>query len=611
MSPSKSAHRPVDSKETFPMTVDNITFMVDRLHRDCSPIQFLRELTQNSIEATRELPDRKGEIIWDVDWNRYDLTGVRKVAIIDTGIGMTGEEMVRYINSLSSSMRQQSVEGNYGVGAKIAAVPRNRAGLVYLSWKDGVGYMIHVWRDPETEVYGCRKFERPDGTAEYWAKVEDSIKPEQIKHHGTMVILLGNDMDEITIQAPPGTPMPSRWILRYLNSRYYQFPKGITVKAREGWELPKGDSHNFLRTVTGMKFWLDKNASDSGTLPLTKAKAHWWILNESLDLDSGHYVSGGHAAAHYQEELYELQTGRAGVSRLQAFGVIFGYQRVVIYVEPKGEDEQLTSNTSRTNLLLNDEPLPWVDWAAEFRESMPEPIKNLVEEVGARSAGHDHRASIRERLKQIMDLFKVSRYRPSPISNIEIEESGGGHGGVPQRGDGASRSGGRKSGGSGGRAGDIYALFQAPVGNPGAEVRSPVPDPKVRWVSVTDGTRTAPDLEDRAAKYLPQENLILINSDFRVFTDMVERWCKRYAHAPGGRSVVESVVREWFEQQLVEAVMGALALRGGSTLWTMQDLEQMWRDEALTAVVLPRYHIDVNVKRTLGAKLGSLKEHVA
>ena len=31
-------------------------------------------------------------------------------------------------------------------------------------------------------------------------------------------------------------------------------------------------------------------------------------------------------------------------------------------------------------------------------------------------------------------------------------------------------------------------------------------------------------------------------------------------------------------------------------------------EEALTAAVLQRYHVDVNVKRTLGAKLGSLKE---
>jgi 5-methyltetrahydrofolate--homocysteine methyltransferase len=93
------------------------------------------------------------------------------------------------------------------------------------------------------------------------------------------------------------------------------------------------------------------------------------------------------------------------------------------------------------------------------------------------------------------------------------------------------------------------------------------------------GYPACPDLEDRAAKYLPQQNPLLINADFRVFTDMVDRWCKRYAHVPGARPVVEQVVRVWFEQQLVEAVMGALTPRG-SNLWTMQDLEKVWTDDA-------------------------------
>ena len=33
------------------MTVHNIGFLLDRLGQDCHPLQYLRELTQNSIEA--------------------------------------------------------------------------------------------------------------------------------------------------------------------------------------------------------------------------------------------------------------------------------------------------------------------------------------------------------------------------------------------------------------------------------------------------------------------------------------------------------------------------------------------------------------------------------
>jgi hypothetical protein len=473
--------------------------------------------------------------------------------------------------------------------------------------------MTHVWYDLDAGRYGLRLINRPDGSAEYWTTVDNAVKPDPIKTHGTMVVLLGNDPDENTIQAPLGAAMPSRWVLRYLNSRYFRFPEKSTVKAREGWDQPRSDRHNFLRVITGMRSWLDKNASDRGTVQLTGAKARWWVLSEEQDTDAGHYPPGGHCAALYKNELYELQTGRAGAARLQAFGVIFGYQRVIIYVEPmSGPDTKVTSNTARTNLFLNDEPLPWVDWASEFRGSMPEPVKRLVEEVGATTVGQDHRQSIRDRLKQIMDLFRISRYRPATSSPVALDEQGApALGGVSRERGGRGTAGGSdgRTGRSEGLAGDIYALFQGQVGPPAEEMRVAVPDPTVTWVTAADGTRTPPDLEDRAAKYLPDQNLLLANADFRVFTDMINRWCVRYAHAPGARATVESVVREWFEQQLIETIMGALAIKG-SPQWPIPELEKLWSEEALTAAVLPRYHVDQNVRRVLGAKLGSLKEFV-
>ena len=401
--------------------------------------------------------------------------------------------------------------------------------------------------------------------------------------------------------------MPSRWVLRYLNSRYFQFPERITVKAREGWELPQGDRHNFLRTVDGQKNWLDQNSQSRGGVVLEGATAHWWIIGKDVDQNSGHMAPVGHVAALYQDELYEMAIGRAGVTRLQSFGVIFGHNRVVIYVEPDNGDDRLTSNTARTHLLLDGESLPWTEWAAEFRDKFPHEIHQLIEEVAAGSIPGDHRQSIKERLKQIRELFRISRYRPSKSGSVGIDEETLSVGGR-SRSDGSKRDGESTGshGGRGGRAGDIYALFQTVHGKPGQEFRFEQ-DPEVTWVVVENGTRTPPDMEDRAAKFLPQQNKLLINGDFRVFVDMVERWCTKYSHAPSPRIIVEQVVHEWFEQQLVEAILGAQALRG-STQWTVEELERIWSEEALTTVVLPRYHIDNNIRRALGSKLGTLKE---
>lgn len=601
--------------QTLPMSVDNTGFMLDRLGQDCSPLQFLREITENALQAVQASDDGGGQVIWDVDWNRLELApGVFKLACIDTGIGMSGPEMLRYINMLSSSMHRQSHDTNFGVGAKVAAATRNHAGLVYLSWQNGIGSMIHLWRDPDTGQYGLKQFELPDGRYTHWVHIEDTIKPAEIKDHGTMVVLLGNELDDNTMQAPKGAASPSRWVARYLNTRYFCFPNCVEVRAREGWEYPRSNTDtNVLRRVTGQEEYLDAHAEASGVRDLESARARWWILKDepALSQNSGFVASNGHMAALYQDELYEMVAARAGVARLQQFGVIFGYHRVVIYVEPRAEDgHQVISNTARTHLIMDGEPLPWADWAAEFRAELPDEIKNLMDEVTKDSTSTDHREAIRERLKQIRELLKVSRYRRTPSGSATIDEPT--VGGKARETNTTRETGDSKGGGRGGRAGDIYALFALADGEPGEEVISEF-DPKVDWVSVENGKRIPPDLEDRAAKYLIEENLLLINADFRVFRDMIDRWVKLYEAAgvtAGLQPVAEDAVREWFEQALIESVIGVQSMRD-SKEWSVEDIAKSLSQEALTTAVMQRYHVDNSIRRALGSKLGSLKDRSA
>jgi hypothetical protein len=75
----------------------------------------------------------------------------------------------------------------------------------------------------------------------------------------------------------------------------------------------------------------------------------------------------------------------------------------------------------------------------------------------------------------------------------------------------------------------------------------------------------------------------------------------------GTSDVVEQVVQDSFEQALVETVLGAQALQG-SPQWTFEDIGRLWSEERLTAAALQRYHVEVNVRRSPGTRLGSLKE---
>ena len=150
----------------------------------------------------------------------------------------------------------------------------------------------------------------------------------------------------------------------------------------------------------------------------------------------------------------------------------------------------------------------------------------------------------------------------------------------------------------------MYAIFQKEGGKPGERVH---PDlfPSVSWITTKDGTRSAGDMEDRAARFLIDQNRLLINADFRVFTDMVGKIIEDLGGNPALLEVVTDAVHGWFEQALVEAIIGIQALRN-SKEWSVTSLENALSDEALTTVVMPRYHVHNSVRRELGSKLGKL-----
>src|SRR5438270_12968491 len=81
----------------------------------------------------------------------------------------------------------------------------------------------------------------------------------------------------------------------------------------------------------------------------------------------------------------------------------------------------ISPRTRRTNLLINNEPLPWADWAAEFRDKMPPEIDELIQQKAASSSASSHFDTVRDRLKGILDLFRLSRYRPTPAGELLVD----------------------------------------------------------------------------------------------------------------------------------------------------------------------------------------------
>ena len=158
-----------------------------------------------------------------------------------------------------------------------------------------------------------------------------------------------------------------------------------------------------------------------------------------------------------------------------------------------------------------------------------------------------------------------------------------------------------------GEVGNIYHLFEKKDGAPSAKSGTD-PFPVVKWVSIEDGSCTADDgMEDKAATYVRNQNTLLVNADFRVFTDLQSRLTKEkdVGSGPPLKEVVKDIVHQWFEQALVETVIGIMQLRG-SKEWGVPEIDKALSPEALTAAVMQRYHVYIACRRELGSRLGKI-----
>ena len=149
------------------------------------------------------------------------------------------------------------------------------------------------------------------------------------------------------------------WITRYLNSRFHQFPQGIEVLVRDHHGRGKPGP---LTRVDGERAHVERRAVAGGTVELSDAVAGWWVLDDdhrARRREAGSWTSSSHVVAVHGDELYDLLAPtRGGYGRLQDFGVRFGYERVVIHLQPHVKADRLQANTARTLLLLDHQPLP-------------------------------------------------------------------------------------------------------------------------------------------------------------------------------------------------------------------------------------------------------------
>ena len=135
---------------------------------------FLRELVANAVDATQkmktlasngEFKGELGDLKVSVELDEKKKT----LKIIDNGIGMTAEEVDKYINQIAFSSageflekyKDQNIIGHFGLGFYSAFMVAKKVTIETLSWKEGSeGVLWSCDGDPEFEMGPCKKKDR-------------------------------------------------------------------------------------------------------------------------------------------------------------------------------------------------------------------------------------------------------------------------------------------------------------------------------------------------------------------------------------------------------------------------------------------------------------------
>lgn len=132
---------------------------------------FLRELVANAVDASQKMKtlasngEFKGEL-GDLDVKVVLDESAKTLKIIDRGIGMTEEEVDKYINQIAFSSageflekyKDQNIIGHFGLGFYSAFMVATKVTIETLSWKEGAKAVR--WScdgNPEFEMEECDK----------------------------------------------------------------------------------------------------------------------------------------------------------------------------------------------------------------------------------------------------------------------------------------------------------------------------------------------------------------------------------------------------------------------------------------------------------------------
>ncbi len=544
-----------------------VTSMIDR----CPKSMMLRELVRNAVEAAQTAPEGERR----VELSGIDIDGGIKLVIWNTGTGMNPEELFRMCDIASSIRKQNRLDQNFGMGAKVASLPSNRIGMRYRSCHQGA--VCEVIIGQRGGVYGRLRRVLPGSSQlhDVLDVTEEALaEGRSLDHDWTEVVLLGNRVEQDTLTDPYDgePPMVPYWIAEELHKKFFRLPEDVQVILHASTNT-SGETHRF-RSITER---LDSHYTRHEQVVAEDGIILHYIHDGFLDndpnrtraCDGAPYFIHGFAGLVYKDEIYDIAWHEQWLQVGPVYGIPFCGRNLSVFVEFP-PDYPVLPDGYRQFVRQRDglqEQVFMRQFAARVHVGRPAWLVELMQQSAPDSTVSEEITASLERLLRELGVRRRMREVTAPARPLQKapETAPSDAGNAPQ--DDAAGAGSP----SADAAPVPAAVKEYELDDTGSIITDFEPAPQI--IMLRDDAEThARGVAERGARYYPETHQLFVNCLYPGVSAMRSTLEREFSWAEDQEAVRHGAQRS-AEQSLVERVgrmlVFALAKHGKWADWEM------------------------------------------
>ena len=400
--------------QSEPLGIGDRKFLINRLIQQAPIHTLVREFFKNAEENAYLAPDGERR----VEIYPTEIEGTRKLTFWNTGVGMDELEL-RTATDLSSSVNKaMSLDGNFGIGAKVSGLAASPEGIRYRSCKGGRVHEVVIGYDDEQETYVRYAAQLPDGSSDvvYDVTGVSSEEEHSLDYDWTEVVLLGQAPEHDTVAEPigHGVSVERSFIATSIYRRFSDFLPGVRVSVDVAMTKGggKGESGRFrqLRTLNDIIDRLGESELVTGHESGVSVR----YIHDPKHESSSHSASARanpatgsttFCALIYKSERYDFKTQKSWSAVAPAFGIPFGSKVLTIEIElpeevvmPSQYRDKLLWRTDRSDVTAD-------QFAHVVRELMPDWVKEIIRQESP--DGADDLNDLQADLQKLLDELRV------------------------------------------------------------------------------------------------------------------------------------------------------------------------------------------------------------